>query len=301
MPVDLAVVPVAGRGTRLLPLTKSQPKEMLPVGQEPVVQYVAEELAQSGVRRLVFVTGPGKAAIENHFDTDPELIGNLREHGQEDLLATLDFERIALDCIYTRQRRQLGLGHAILCARPVVKNEPFVVALGDSIIGVHAKSKIVGRLIELFESQGADAVIAFESVPREEVVHYGIADVGVDRGNFFELSDLIEKPSVDEAPSQLAVAARYVFKAELFEYLERTAAGKGNEIQLSDAISTWMRDGAKVLGIELSAGERRFDIGNFPSYFRAFFEFAVHDPKYGPGLAEFARQKLKELDDESCS
>lgn len=301
MPVDLAVVPVAGRGTRLLPLTKSQPKEMLPVGREPVVQYVAEELAMSGVRRIVFVTGPGKTAIENHFDTDAVLIDSLRENGQEDLLGTLDFERIALDFIYTRQRRQLGLGHAILCAQPVVQDQPFVVALGDSIIGVRGNSTIVSRLIDVFESQNADAVIAFEAVPEEEVVHYGIASIGAAERDYFELRDLVEKPSVADAPSQLAVAARYVFKADLFRYLQRTTAGKGNEIQLSDAISMWLREGARVLGIELVGQERRFDIGNFPSYFRAFFEFAVNDPLYGPGLSTYARQTLERMDRDSCS
>ena len=165
MPVNLAVVPVAGRGTRLLPLTKSQPKEMLPVGRKPVVQYVVEELARCGVGRLLFVTGPGKTAIENHFDIDAELIANLRETGKEELLEELAFEREDLEYFYTRQRRQLGLGHAVLCAKPVVGRQPFVVALGDSIIGLHAQSSVVRTMIEQFEAARADAVIAFEEVP----------------------------------------------------------------------------------------------------------------------------------------
>ncbi len=296
MPVDLAVVPVAGRGTRMLPITKSQPKEMLAVGTKPVVQYVAEELEQSGVRRMVLVTGPGKTAIENHFDIDAGLIAALRENGQESLLNKLAFERMQLEYIYMRQRRQLGLGHAILCARPVVVEQPFVVALGDSIIGVHAESKIVAQMTELFEQQEADGVIAFERVPRSEVVHYGIADVGAERDNYFELADLVEKPGVDEAPSDLAVAARYVFKAELFDYLEKTGAGKGNEIQLTDAISMWIRDGGRVLGVQLDASEPRFDIGNFPSYFRAFFEFAACDPEHGEEFRSFARSYLDEAE-----
>src|SRR4051812_16475937 len=148
--IDLAVVPVAGHGTRLLPSTKSQPKEMLPVGRKPVVQYVVEELAQSGVRRLLFVTGPGKTSIENHFDTSAELITLLRETGKEELLGQLDFERQDLQYFYTRQRRQLGLGHAILCAQALVGDQPFVVALGDSIIGLHAESDIVRRMVEEF-------------------------------------------------------------------------------------------------------------------------------------------------------
>ena len=133
MAIDLAVVPVAGQGTRLLPSTKSQPKEMLPVGRKPVVQYVVEELANSGIQRLMFITGPGKASIENHFDTNWELITFLRETGREELLEELAFERQTLEYFYTRQRRQLGLGHAVLCARPLVGDQPFVVALGDSM------------------------------------------------------------------------------------------------------------------------------------------------------------------------
>jgi UTP--glucose-1-phosphate uridylyltransferase len=298
MAVDLAIVPVAGRGTRLLPLTKSQPKEMLPVGEKPVVQYVAEELAHSGVRRLLFVTGPGKTAIENHFDEDAELITFLRENGQETLLRKLSFERMQLQYFYTRQRRQLGLGHAILCAQPMAAREPFVVALGDSIIGLHAQSDIVRRMIALFEEQRADGVIAFEQVPREEVIHYGIASVGQQHDDHFELDNLVEKPGVQEAPSQLAVASRYVFTPRLFDYLKRTAAGKGNEIQLTDAISGLIRDGGLVLGVCLPPDERRYDIGNFDTYFRSFTDFALADPTYGPALLRFLREKLRQLEDE---
>jgi len=286
MPIDIAVVPVAGRGTRLLPLTKSQPKEMLPVGRKPVVQYVVEELARCGVGRLLFVTGPGKTAIENHFDIDAELIGNLRETGKEELLAELAFEREDLEYFYTRQRRQLGLGHAVLCARPVVGREPFVVALGDSIIGLHAASQVVRVMIDEFESAGADVVIAFEEVPREEVVQYGIAKPRGAAADVFELEDMIEKPNSAEAPSNLAVAARYVLSPDIFDYLEKTAPGKGDEIQLTDAIRKMLDDGAKGLGVRLGGNERRFDIGNFESYFEAFAEFALADPQYGPLLRE---------------
>src|SRR5207249_10482087 len=154
MSIDIAVVPVAGLGTRLLPWTKSQPKEMLPVGRKPVVQYIVEELAASGVRRLLFVTGPGKTSIENHFDLNAELITFLRETGKEELLEELDFERQRLQYFYTRQREQLGLGHAVLCARPFVGDQAFVVALGDSIIGVNAQSRIVQRMTAEFEQIG---------------------------------------------------------------------------------------------------------------------------------------------------
>src|SRR5207253_8093596 len=161
MPIDLAVVPVAGQGTRLLPSTKSQPKEMLPVGRKPVVQYVVEELALSGIRRLLFVTGPGKTSIENHFDINAELVALLRETGKEELLEELDFERRGLDYFYTRQRKQLGLGHAVLCARPFVGDQPFVVALGDTIIGLNVLSPIVGRMMEEIRKSTADFIIAF--------------------------------------------------------------------------------------------------------------------------------------------
>lgn len=289
MPIDLAIVPVAGQGTRLLPSTKSQPKEMLPVGRKPVVQYVVEELALSGIQRLLFVTGPGKSSIENHFDINPELIAFLRETGKETLLEELDFERQNLQYFYTRQRRQLGLGHAVLCARPLVGNQPFVVALGDSIIGLNAQSDIVHRMVEEFTRSKADGVIAFETVPREDVVHYGIARPRDAAADVFELADIVEKPGVAEAPSTLAVAARYVFAPVIFELLAKTPPGKGGEIQLTDAVRMLVRQGGKVVGLRLAPGERRFDIGNFESYFRAFVEFALADPRYGADLHEFVR------------
>ncbi|MCL4191920.1 MAG: UTP--glucose-1-phosphate uridylyltransferase [Thermoguttaceae bacterium] len=290
MPIDLAVVPVAGRGTRLLPLTKSQPKEMLPIGSKPVVQYVVEELARCGLSRLLFITGPGKTAIENHFDVNAELIANLRETGKEELLEELAFERADLEYFYTRQRRQLGLGHAVLCARPVVGRQSFVVALGDSIIGLNGQSDVVRRMIEAFETSGAAAVVAFEEVPREEVVYYGIASPRGKIEPVFELQDLVEKPEVNEAPSTLAVAARYVFSPAIFDCLDQTRPGKGGEIQLTDAIRLLIQRGGQVLGVCLPPEQQRFDIGNFDSYFRAFVDFALASP-YSASL----RQHLNDL------
>ena len=299
MSVDLAVVPVAGRGTRLLPLTKSQPKEMLPVCEKPVVQYVTEELAASGIRRLIFVTSPGKTAIENHFDIDDELISHLRENGQEELLETLEFERNELEYFYTRQRRQLGLGHAVLCARPMVFDQPFCVALGDSIIGLHAESRVVRTLIRVFEEQQADAVVAFEQVPLEDVVNYGIAKVGVQEDGFFHLDDLVEKPRPDDAPSRLAVAARYVFHPKIFDYLERTGVGRGNEIQLTDAIAALIADGGRVLGVALPQGQQRYDIGNFPSYLRAVLQFALSHERHGAALRRYLEELLSNSSSDS--
>ncbi|MBI3465649.1 MAG: UTP--glucose-1-phosphate uridylyltransferase [Planctomycetes bacterium] len=284
MAIDIAVVPVAGHGTRLLPATKSQPKEMLPVGRKPVVQYVVEELAAAKIRRLLFVTGARKAAIENHFDEDHGLIAHLRESGREEELAELDFERQEMEYFYTRQRRQLGLGHAVLCARPLVGNQPFAVALGDSIIGLHAQSGIVARMLEEFDRGKADAVIAFEEVPPADVGKYGIAEPRGPVGDRFELQRVIEKPTVGEAPSNLAVAGRYVFSPAIFDELAATTPGKGGEIQLTDAIQRLLSKGGKGIGLRLAADERRFDIGNFESYFRAFVDFALADPKYGESL-----------------
>lgn len=293
MSIDIAVVPVAGLGTRLLPATKSQPKEMLPVGRKPVAQHVVDELASSGIRRLLFITGKGKNSIENHFDIDGELITHLRQTGRERELAELDFERQEMEYFYTRQRRQLGLGHAVLCARPLVGDQPFVVALGDSIIGINAESDIVGRMVEQFERAEADVVVAFEEVPWEDVNRYGIAQPRGPVDDVFELERLVEKPSADEAPSNLAVAARYVLSPAIFEKLAKTAPGKGDEIQLTDAIQLILENGGKGFGLRLRPNERRFDIGNFGSYFRAFTEFALADPNYGPGLRDFIRSLVE--------
>jgi UTP--glucose-1-phosphate uridylyltransferase len=293
MSLDIAVVPVAGLGTRLLPATKSQPKEMLPVGRKPVAQHVVEELASSGIRRLLFVTGKGKHSIENHFDTDGDLITYLRESGREQELGELDFERQEMEYFYTRQRRQLGLGHAVLCAAPLVGNQPFVVALGDSIIGLNASSDIVARMTGLFETTKADVVVALEEVPRDEVFRYGIAQPRGPVGDVFELERLIEKPSVEEAPSNLAVAARYVFSPAIFDKLAQTQPGKGGEIQLTDAIQLVLDSGGLGLGVRLRPHERRFDIGNFGSYFRAFVEFALADPQYGDNLREYVQALLE--------
>jgi UTP--glucose-1-phosphate uridylyltransferase len=286
MNIDIAIVPVAGLGTRLLPATKSQPKEMLPVGRKPVVQYVVEELTRVGMKRVLFITGPGKASIENHFDLNDELIQTLRESGKEDLLAELEYERATVQYFYTRQRRLLGLGHAVSCARSFVGRQPFVVALGDSIIGMHAESDVVQRMTQCYLEQDAAAVIAFEEVASHEVSQYGIAQPKTNGGSgeLFEIADLVEKPSPQEAPSNLAIAARYVLSPAIFDALARTRRGKGGEIQLTDAIRAVIRDGGKAYGVCLKPGERRYDIGNFEAYFEAFVAFALADPKFGPAL-----------------
>lgn len=292
MDINIAVVPVAGLGTRLLPATKSQPKEMLPVGRKPVVQYVVEEMTRVGMERLLFITGPGKTSIENHFDLNGELIQLLRESGKEDLLAEFEYERAPIQYFYTRQRQLLGLGHAVLAAQPFVGNRPFVVALGDSIIGLNAQSDIVRRMTECFSDRKAAAVIAFEQVPADEVHNYGVAKPRDRAGDVFEVADVIEKPTTEEAPSNLAIAARYVFGPGIFQAIQHTRPGKGGEIQLTDAIRLVIQGGGKVFGVTLRPNERRYDIGNFDTYFRAFVEFALADEKHGASLRQHLEQLL---------
>jgi len=236
---------------------------------------------------------PGASAL---FDVDQPLIEFLRSRGKEDQLSALEFERNNIEYAYTRQREQLGLGDAVLCAEPFVRNEPFIVALGDSIIGVHGRSQVVKQMVDVCEDQQAEVVVAFEELESEnEVVHYGIAKPGKSLGGgLFKLDDVVEKPTPAEAPSRLAVAARYVFQPSIFEYLRNTGRGKGGEIQLTDAMRSLLADrpGSGV-GLKLPAGEGRYDIGNFESYFDAFVDFALADDEYGAGLRKRLQDKLK--------
>jgi UTP--glucose-1-phosphate uridylyltransferase len=256
---------------------------MLPVAKKPVVQYVVEELEANGIKQILFITGKNKTSIENHFDFDHELMRNLREGGKEDLLGELEFERMSVQFFFTRQRRQKGLGDAVLCARNFSQDSPFVVALGDSIIG--GASAIVSRMCEVFTSTGASCVIAVEEVSRENVTSYGVVKPGADLVNSsFVVEDLVEKPSVEDAPSNLAIAARYVFGPEIYPALDKTLPGKGGEIQLTDAIKLLLDRGRKIIGVRLAAEEKRYDIGNFESYFEAFIQFAL---KEYPHLRKF--------------
>ena len=285
MIVPIAVVPVAGLGTRLLPATKSQPKEMLPVAKKPVVQYVVEELEANGVKQILFITGKSKTSIENHFDFDHELLRNLRENGKEDLLGELEYERMSIQFFFTRQRRQKGLGDAVLCGQKFTQNSPFVVALGDSIIG--GSAAIVSRMMEIYSHTGASCVIAVEEVAVERLSSKGVVKPGMDIGSgAFLIDDLIEKPSIQEAPSNLAIAARYIFGPEIYPALEKTLPGKGGEIQLTDAIHSLLEQGRKIVGVRLNADEKRYDIGDFESYFKAFITYAI---KEDPTLLEFVK------------
>lgn len=283
-----AVIPVAGLGTRLLPATKSQPKEMLPVAKKPIVQYVVEELARSGVDRLLFVTGQGKDSIENHFDHDPVLAQRIE--GKADLAGELAFEQLDLHYLYTRQKVQRGLGDAILYGEPFVGHDPFLVALGDSIIGLNGSSDISRRMAEAYEQHKAAAVIAVEEVEPSQTRHYGV--VKPESGDdVFPIADLVEKPKPEDAPSNLAIAGRYVFAPIIFDKIRQVKPDQKNEIQLTDAIRMLCQSGRRVVGVKLAQGERRYDIGNFPSYFETFVEFALADPDNGPRL----RERLKAL------
>jgi UTP--glucose-1-phosphate uridylyltransferase len=297
--ISTVVIPVAGLGTRLLPATKSQPKEMLPVAKKPVVQYVVEEMESNGIRQILLVTGKSKTSIENHFDFDHELTRHLRESGKEELLPELEYERMRLQFFFTRQRKQKGLGDAILCAQHFTQDHPFVVALGDTILGLNGASRTVSQMIRTFAEFQPAVVVAVEEVPRDQVVSYGIVkpgrpSVGAGDSGRFEIVDLIEKPPVSEAPSNLAIAARYIFTPKIYEAIQRTPPGRNGEIQLTDAIRILIEEGERVVGVKIPPAEKRYDIGNFRSYFEAFLDFALHDPELGPELRRRLEEKLRE-------
>jgi UTP--glucose-1-phosphate uridylyltransferase len=252
---------------------------------------VVEELAKNGIEQILFVTGRNKSSIENHFDHDPELVRTLTSANKKDLLEELEFEELRAQYFYTRQRLQRGLGDAILCGESFAGEEPFLVALGDSILGLHANSKVVTRMAEVFESKRASCVIAVEEVPLAETRHYGIVQPESSGGDAFRVVDLIEKPNPEDAPSNLAIAGRYVFSPLIFDMIRRIGPDKRGEIQITDAIRLLCEEGKRVLAVKLAPDEKRYDIGNFPSYFETFVEFALADPAYG---AEF-RKVLERL------
>jgi UTP--glucose-1-phosphate uridylyltransferase len=283
--IKSALIPVAGLGTRLLPATKSQPKEMLPVARKPIVQYVVEELVSNGIQQILFITGRNKGSIENHFDNDPELFRTLTGANKKDLLKEVDFEDLKANFFYTRQRQQKGLGDAVLCGENFAGEDPFLVALGDSILGLNAVSRAVSRMADVYDSRRASCVIAVEEVLREETKHYGIVQPeDLDSGDVFRIVNLVEKPAPADAPSNLAIAGRYIFSPVIFDLIRRVKPDARGEIQLTNAIQFLCEEGRRVIAVKLPPEEKRYDIGNFPSYFESFVEFALADPVYG---AEF--------------
>ena len=305
--IDKVIVPVAGLGTRLLPATKSQPKEMLPVGRKPVVQYVVEEMVEQGLRYLLLVTGGTKQSIENHFDYDPQLMERLLESEDEDLLREVDIQLEGAQLFYTRQtvpsgkRKPAGLGDAVLHGRAFVGRDPFVVALGDTIIrSTREEQTLVERLCETHLSQGASATIAVWEIEPTATRRYGVVkpDPTADLTKPFQISDIVEKPHPDDAPSHHAVAARYVFSPEIFDALDLTEPGHGGEIQLTDAIRRLVREGKPVWCVPLEPHETRFDIGNPETYFKAFLDFAFGDRVVGSKVRAFARDLLDKYGDQ---
>jgi len=289
-----AIVPVAGFGTRLLPATKSQPKEMLTVARKPIVQYVAEELIANRLDQILFVTSRNKSSIENHFDNDPELVRALTAAGKQELVRQITFEDALAHFFYTRQKTQRGLGDAVLCGENFAGEQPFVVALGDSILGLNGESQTLGRMIELFEARHASCVIAVEEVPREETRHYGIVQVDASEDDVLRVINLIEKPKPEDAPSNLAIAGRYVFSPLIFDLLRRVEPDGRGEVQLTNAIQLLCEEGKRVFAVRLPAGEKRYDIGNFPSYFETFVEFALADPEFGTGFRRTLERLLEQ-------
>lgn len=301
MEIEKVVVPVAGLGTRLLPATKSQPKEMLPVGRKPVVQYVVEEMVEQGLKKILFITGRDKRSIEDHFDRDPDLLNRLTENENEDLLDEIDYDREGVRFFYTRQiipqgrLTPAGIGHAIAMSEDFVAGEPFVVALGDTIVRSVNHAGLVRRMIKSHLSHEASCTIAVLEVDPHEVQHHGIVKPKGRAQNEFEIEEIVEKPAEADAPSRLAVAARYIFGPEIFTALRRTSPGYGGELQLTDAIATLLKMGGKVRCVRLKRDELRYDIGSVPSYFKAFLDFALSDQRHGYILRQYLQQRLREF------
>lgn len=291
--IKKAVIPAAGLGTRMLPLTKTQPKEMLPLGRKPCIQYIVEELAAVGVKQVLFITGHKKRAIEDHFDKDNELNRILSLSGQKDILKELAYEDLDITFFYTRQSIPAGLGDAVSYAKDFIGADPFIIALGDSIIYSTEKSNLLTRMIQQYERNDSCFVIGTRRVPMEQVHRYGIIEPEEDsRDGVVKIKDLIEKPSVSNAPSDLAIAARYIMPPHIFDALNRTSPGKGGEIQLTDAIRLMIKEGKVGYSVSLTDNEKRYDIGNFPSYYEAFIDFALRDEKYGYQLRQYVINKM---------
>ena len=288
--VTKAVIPAAGMGTRFLPATKSMPKEMLPIVDKPVLQYVIEEAVDSGIEDILIVTGRGKRAIENHFDFNPELEAFLDAAGKHDLIDQVRDIGEQAQIHYIRQKEQLGLGDAVRLGRHHVGDEPFAVLLGDTIIDSPENEKpALRRLLDVFEAKQA-SVVAVRSVPRETLSLYGVVDGEPedDDPNVLRLRALVEKPTPEEAPSDLAIEARYVFTPEIFDHIDRTQRGVGGEIQVTDAMNTLAQEQPMYA---LSWQAKRYDIGSRIEYAKCFVDFAMRRPDTGAAM----REHIKEL------
>ncbi len=282
-----AVIPVGGLGTRLLPATRSQPKEMLPIVDKPVVQYVVEELVRAGIGRVLFVTGRRKRAIEDHFDADPEL----------DTSPLVD-PRTGLQIFYTRQAHPAGLGDAIRYGESFAAGRPVVVALGDSMIETPpaAAPGIVRRLIEAYEASDASAVLAVQEVPDAIVSRYGVAVGGGSGADLFEVERVVEKPEPSGVAGRTAIMARYVLGPRVFAALRELGPDRSGEVQLTSALQRVIEERGQVLAVSLGPGERRHDIGSLEGYCMTFIEQALSHSRLGPALRAHAAALLGDAD-----
>ncbi|MHA1270783.1 MAG: UTP--glucose-1-phosphate uridylyltransferase [Candidatus Helarchaeota archaeon] len=296
MRIRKAIIPSAGLGTRLLPATFAQPKEMLPVGRKPTIQYVVEELSNAGITDILIITGRNKRAIEDHFDIDYTLLENLKQHGKTKLLEQMSFlEKLKVNIFITRQSRPTGLADAVLLGESFIENEPFAVALGDTIIKSDKKhTNYLKRLCLFHIQENLLATIGVEDVNIEHVSRYGIID-GIEKGEgIYKIKNLIEKPSPDNAPSTLAINGRYVFSPEIFNCIKNTPIGYGNEKQLTDSIKILL-DKGEVWALCMNSGEKRYDIGNPLDYAKAYIELCLDDPEIENELKDFIKKLAQTL------
>jgi len=283
--VKVAVFPVAGRGTRFLPATKASPKEMLPIVDKPLIQYAVEEAIAAGATKLVFVTGASKRAIEDHFDTDPELERALTQSGKDELLRSIqEIVPTGVSCVYIRQGEPLGLGHAVLCARPAVGNEPFFVHLADDLIA--GEPGCLAQMAAEYEKH-AGSVIAVETVPRESTSSYGIVAVDEDDNN--RITQIVEKPAPEDAPSNSAVVGRYLLAPEIFDKLEATGRGAGGEIQLTDGIADLL---AEQPVYAYSFKGVRYDCGSKLGYLQATVAYGLDHPDTGERFLKHLKEVI---------
>ena len=285
MEVTKAVIPAAGLGTRVLPATKAQPKEMLVIVDKPSLQYIVEELVESGIKDIIIVTGRNKNSIEDHFDHSYELEDTLKKNNKNTLLEKVEDISSMANICYVRQNHPKGLGHAILKAKSFVGDEPFVIALGDDI--VYNDVPVAKQLIDNYTKYGFN-IVGCQEVKESDVSKYGIVKPlqSLDEKTV-EMEDFIEKPSVEEAPSKLACLGRYLLTPKIFDYLEKTEPGKGGEIQLTDAIVAMMKDGEKVLAYNFEG--KRYDIGNKFGLLKANIEFGLRNEETREELLEYLK------------
>lgn len=283
-----AVIPAAGLGTRFLPATKSQPKEMLPVGEKPAIQHVVEEAVAAGITDILIIVSTGKRAIEEHFDRSLELEAHLRRRKDVEGLRAIRRISEMANIHYVRQKQSKGLGHAVLCAKDHVGDAPFAVLLADTLVTADA-GPAIGLLAAAHERCGRSAVL-LEQVPRERVSRYGVAAGREGPGGLLEVTDLVEKPDADEAPSNLAIAGRYVFRPEIFADLARTKKGAGGEIQLTDAMRRLAERGA-LCGVRLEG--KAHDLGDALGYLKANIEFVLRRKETSREMREFMKKVLK--------